>query len=427
MILSSLRNRIFLTSALLAVLSIGAAIYLVSVRVTRELEESLQHEIHSTGQLVEQLRNTRAQMFAMSARLIADEPTLKAAVDTNDPATVQNNATIYQNQLNSNLLLVTNKTGDVLATVGASPRAAIVVATEPSVRRAIEGGESLSLIPEPDGLLHLVTVPIVIGISHPDILGTLSVGFLLDDAFARQLKQVTGSEIAAAIFGWDFIYYWNHRFMHESRFMWAIHVVHHSSERYNLSTALRQPVADALGTFVPYSLLSLLGVRPALIAQARGINLLYQYWIHTDSIRSLGPFEEVVNTPSHHRVHHAIEAEYLDRNYGGVLIIWDKMFGTFAAERDGAPRTYGLVRQVDTLNPVKIAFAEWAALIHDLRGARTWKARLHYMFGAPGWRPDGKGLTTHAIRAAAGVPQDTRVPLHLTETQPADSLRRSAT
>jgi signal transduction histidine kinase len=200
MILSSLRNRIFLTSALLAVLSIGAAIYLVSVRVTHELEESLQHEIRSTGQLVEQLRATRAQMFEMSARLIADAPTLKAAVDTDDPATVQNNATIYQNQLNSNLLLVTNKAGDVLATVGASSRAALVVATQPSVRKAIEGGESLSLIPQPDGILHLVTVPIVIGISHPDILGTLSVGFLLDDAFAQQLKQITGSEIA---FGMD--------------------------------------------------------------------------------------------------------------------------------------------------------------------------------------------------------------------------------
>ena len=200
MILSSLRNRIFLTSALLAVLSIGAAIYLVSARVTSELEESLQHEIRSTGDLVEQLRTTRAQMFAMSARLIADAPTLKAAVDTNDPATVQNNATIYQNQLNSNLLLVTNKAGDVLATVGTGPRAALVDATQPSVRKAIDGGESLSLIPQPDGILHLVTVPIVIGISHPDILGTLSVGFLLDDAFARQLKQVTGSEIA---FGMD--------------------------------------------------------------------------------------------------------------------------------------------------------------------------------------------------------------------------------
>jgi signal transduction histidine kinase len=200
MILSSLRNRIFLTSALLAVLSIGVAIYLVSVRVTRELEESLQHEIRSTGQLVEQLRTTRAQTFTTMARLIADAPTLKAALSTDDPATVQNNAPIYQNQLNSNLILVTNKTGDVLATVGASSRAALGVATQPSIRKAIDGGESLSLIPQPDGILHLVTVPIVIGISHPDILGTLSVGFLLDDAFALQLKQITGSEIA---FGMD--------------------------------------------------------------------------------------------------------------------------------------------------------------------------------------------------------------------------------
>src|SRR5690349_19191375 len=200
MILSSLRNRIFLTSALLAVLSIGAAIYLVSVRVTNQLEVSLQHEIRSSGQLVEQLRTTRAQTFLMSARLIADAPTLKAAVDTNDPATVQNNAASYQNQLNSNLLLVTNKSGGVLATVGASPQAALVVSTESSVRKAIDGGESVSLIPQPDGILHLITVPIVIGISHPDVLGTLSVGFLLDDAFAAQLKQITGSEIA---FGMD--------------------------------------------------------------------------------------------------------------------------------------------------------------------------------------------------------------------------------
>src|SRR5262249_49669444 len=156
--------------------------------------------IRSSGQLVEQLRTTRAQTFLMSARLIADAPTLKAAVDTNDPATVQNNAASYQNQLNSNLLLVTNKTGGVLATVGASPQAALVVSTQSSVRKAIDGGESISLIPQPDGILHLVTVPIVVGISHPDILGTLSVGFLLDDAFAAQLKQITGSEIA---FGMD--------------------------------------------------------------------------------------------------------------------------------------------------------------------------------------------------------------------------------
>lgn len=199
-LLSSLRSRIFLTSALLAVLSIGAAIYLVSVRVTRELEASLQREITSTGALVEQLRTTRAQTFAMMARLIADAPTLKAAVDTNDPATVQNNANDYQHQLNSSLLLVTNKTGQVLATVGASPRAALVMASQPSVRDVIAGHERLSLIPQPDGILHLVTVPIAVGVSEPDILGALSVGFLLDDAFAGQLKQITGSEIA---FGMD--------------------------------------------------------------------------------------------------------------------------------------------------------------------------------------------------------------------------------
>src|SRR5262249_40177962 len=164
-------------------------------------EESMQREIRSTGVLVEQLRTTRAQTFSIMARLVADAPTLKAALSTDDPATVQNNAPIYQNQLNSNLVLVTNKNGDVLATVATSSRAALVAATQPSIRKAIDGGESLSLIPQPDGILHLVTVPITVGISHPDILGTLSVGFLLDDAFAEQLKKITGSEIAFGMNG----------------------------------------------------------------------------------------------------------------------------------------------------------------------------------------------------------------------------------
>ena len=109
---------------------------------------------------------------------------------------------------------------------------------------------------------------------------------------------------AAAVLGWDFIYYWNHRLSHESRWLWAVHVAHHSSERYNLSTALRQPVAESITIAVPYGLLALLGVRPALIEQARGLNLIYQFWIHTEAIRSIGPLEKVLNTPSHHRVHH---------------------------------------------------------------------------------------------------------------------------
>jgi signal transduction histidine kinase len=200
-LLSSLRSRIFLAIALLTVLSIGAAIYLVSVRVTRELEASLIRRIRSTGSLVDQLRTTRAQTFTTMARLIADAPKLKAAVDTNDPPTVQDNANDYQNQLRSNLLLVTNKRGQVLATVGASARAAEIVASQPSLRGAIAGRESMSLLPQPDGILHLASVPIVIGVSEPDILGTLSVGFLLDDAFAAQLKQITGDDIAFGMGG----------------------------------------------------------------------------------------------------------------------------------------------------------------------------------------------------------------------------------
>jgi signal transduction histidine kinase len=199
-LLSSLRSRIFLASAVLTVLSIGVAIYLVSVRVSREAENGLRRELDVTRTLVEQVRTTRTQSFTMMARLIADAPKLKAAVDTNDPPTVQDTADDYQEQLNSNVLLITTTTGTVLARVGTSPRTATVVASQPGVLKALTGHESVSLLPQPDGVLHLMTVPMSVGLAHPDILGTLSVGFLLDDAFAAQLKQLTGSDIA---FGMD--------------------------------------------------------------------------------------------------------------------------------------------------------------------------------------------------------------------------------
>lgn len=197
---SSLRGRIFLASALLAVLSIGVAIYLVNVRVTQEAERTLQREIVATATLVDQLRTTRTETFTQMARFIADTPKVKAAVDTNDPPTVQGIANDYQDQLKSNLLLVTNKAGAILATVGTSPRAALIVAHQPAVRDALAGRESSSLLPQPDGMLQLVTVPITIGLARPEILGTLSVGFLLDNALAAQLKGITGSDIA---FGMD--------------------------------------------------------------------------------------------------------------------------------------------------------------------------------------------------------------------------------
>ena len=196
----SLRGRIFLASALLAVLSIGVAIYFVNGRVTQEAEQTLQREIETTSTLVDQLRTTRSETFTQMARLIADAPKVKAAVDTNDPPTVQEIANGYQSQLKSNLLLVTNRSGAVLATVGATAQAALVVASQPAVREALRGREGFSLLPQPDGMLQLVTVPILIGLAQPEILGTVSVGFLLDNALAMQLKAITGSDVA---FGMD--------------------------------------------------------------------------------------------------------------------------------------------------------------------------------------------------------------------------------
>jgi sterol desaturase/sphingolipid hydroxylase (fatty acid hydroxylase superfamily) len=201
---------------------------------------------------------------------------------------------------------------------------------------------------------------------------------------------------AAAIVGWDFIYYWNHRAMHEVRALWAHHVVHHSSERYNLSTALRQPVADVLGVYLPYGFMARVGIRPSLIEQARGINLLYQYWIHTDVIRSLGAGEEVLNTPSHHRVHHGSNGRYLDRNHGSILIVWDRLFGTF--EREEEPVVYGLTKNIDTYNPVRIATHEFADIFRDVAHSTTWRDRLSFVLRGPGW-----AYRRHGERSAGGV------------------------
>jgi sterol desaturase/sphingolipid hydroxylase (fatty acid hydroxylase superfamily) len=206
----------------------------------------------------------------------------------------------------------------------------------------------------------------------------------------------------AAVAGWDLIYYWNHRFMHEVRALWAIHVVHHSSERYNLSTALRQPVAESLILSVPYGLLALLGVRPGVIETARGINLLYQYWIHTETIRSLGPLEQVLNTASHHRVHHGSQRQYLDRNHGSILIVWDRLFGTF--EPEGERVVYGLTKNIDTYNPLRIASHEYAAIAHDVATARTWRDRVAHVVRGPGWQSAAQaGATSMRPDAAASA------------------------
>ena len=202
----------------------------------------------------------------------------------------------------------------------------------------------------------------------------------------RRLVRSLGpgpTALAAAVVGWDFLYYWNHRFMHTSRYMWAVHEVHHSSERYNLSTARRQPVADALGTSIPYGLLCLIGIPPSAVATARGINLIYQFWIHTEAIDRIGRAEATLNSPSHHRVHHGSQRKYLDRNHGGILIVWDKLFGTFEPEDERV--VYGLTTNIDTFNPVRIAGHEYVDIARDIATSTGWVERLSCILRGPGW------------------------------------------
>jgi len=189
----------------------------------------------------------------------------------------------------------------------------------------------------------------------------------------------------AAMLWWDFAYYWNHRLMHEVRALWAVHVPHHSSEHYNLSTALRQPVAGVFGVWVPYGVLARLGVRPRLIETSRALNLIYQYWIHTDTIRTLGPAEEFLNTPSHHRVHHGSNERYLDRNHGGILISWDRLFGTFQREQADDPVVYGLTTNIESFNLATVSGHEYRDMFRDVARSTNWRDRLGFVLRGPKW------------------------------------------
>jgi sterol desaturase/sphingolipid hydroxylase (fatty acid hydroxylase superfamily) len=188
-------------------------------------------------------------------------------------------------------------------------------------------------------------------------------------------------------FAEDFTYYVFHRTSHECRFFWASHVVHHSSQHYNLGTALRQTWTGGISfSFIFWLWLPLIGFAPIMVMTMQAISLLYQFWIHTELIRSLGPLEAFFNTPSHHRVHHASNLRYLDRNHAGTLIIWDRVFRTFEPEDEAEPLVYGLTKNINTYNPVRIAFHEWIDIARDLRSARNRNEIWHFVFGRPGWK-----------------------------------------
>lgn len=207
--------------------------------------------------------------------------------------------------------------------------------------------------------------------------------------------------MAACFFGEDLAYYWFHRIAHERRWFWASHVIHHSSQHYNLTTALRQTWTSVLGlNFIFWLPLVYIGFPPTMVLMFSAISLVYQYWIHTEAIDRMGPFEWIFNTPSHHRVHHATNAKYLDANYAGVLIIWDRLFGTFVPEDVAERPRYGIISQLGTFNPFRVAFHEWVGIFRDIRAARSFGEVLGYVLGPPGWSPDGSRKTSASIKAA---------------------------
>ena len=237
-------------------------------------------------------------------------------------------------------------------------------------------------------MVRRIAGPVAVAVSGITAATWLTSRTRADDLFDRRLLPDLGGGalgFSVAMVGWDFLYYWSHRLQHEFRYLWAVHVVHHSSERYNLSTALRQPVAESFGTMMPYGVLGLAGVRPDMILLARGVNLIWQFWIHTEVVRSLGFGEEVLSTPSAHRVHHGSNRQYLDRNHGGILIIWDRLFGTF--EREDETVIYGLTTNIESYNPWVVATHEYRSMFHDVAESASWRERLGHVVGPPGWQP----------------------------------------
>ena len=236
------------------------------------------------------------------------------------------------------------------------------------------------------------------------VAGLITAGLVA--AIYAWTKQFRLFEIGWAWWAWiacfvldDMAYYWFHRTAHRVRWFWASHVNHHSSQHYNLSTALRQTWTGTIALGFIFRLpLVLIGFAPEMIFFCAGLNLIYQFWFHTEAINKCPRwFEAVMNTPSHHRVHHATNPLYLDRNYAGVFIVWDRLFGTFQAELEGEKVHYGIVKQLGTFNLLWVSFHEWVGIARDVWNA-PWGSKLGYIWRPPGWSHDNSRDTSDAIR-----------------------------
>jgi alkylglycerol monooxygenase len=211
--------------------------------------------------------------------------------------------------------------------------------------------------------------------------------------YARhRLFEIPTSSVAAwaaCLVSLDFLYYWFHRKSHEVNAFWAAHVVHHQSEEYNLAVALRQGAFQTAFSWIFYLPLALLGFPPLMFLTVSSIDTLYQFWIHTRAIGKLGPLEWVLSTPSNHRVHHGRNPKYIDRNHGGILIVWDRLFGTYAAEEEEP--IYGITTPLRSWNPVWANFHYWASLVGLARRAARPMDKLRLFLARPGWLPEDLG------------------------------------
>ena len=274
----------------------------------------------------------------------------------------------------------------------------------------------------PAFILLVVAEAIVGAVIHRDLYEGKDTAASLTMGIGNVLVSLVSKGLVFAIFTWvhrfaffpigyrwwawvlvffadDFSYYWFHRTSHECRFFWASHVVHHSSQRYNLGTALRQTWTGGFFSFVFWLWMPLVGFQPIMIFTMQAISLLYQFWIHTELIKRMGVLESVLNTPSHHRVHHATNPQYIDRNHAGILIIWDRWFESFEPEQE--PCVYGLTTNINTHNPFQIAFHEWIDIWKDLHRSASLRDKLIAVVRQPrnsalqGWK-----LCTRDCRAS---------------------------
>jgi sterol desaturase/sphingolipid hydroxylase (fatty acid hydroxylase superfamily) len=250
------------------------------------------------------------------------------------------------------------------------------------------------------------------GVSALDLFARVAVGIALPLSIAAPLVRLAFEHRLMTIYpvGWialpllfigqEFCYYWYHRAAHRVRWFWSNHAVHHSPDQLNLSAAFRIGVLGKLsGTALFFVPLAWIGFDPGVVFAVLSLNLLYQFWLHATWIPRLGWLEGILNTPSAHRVHHASNLAYLDANYGGVLLVFDRLFGTYVKEHDDLPCRYGLVHPIHSANPLRIEFTQWVRLWRDLAGAGSARAFFGYLFMPPGWSPDGEGTTTAEMRA----------------------------